>query len=84
MSDSLAPLSMGLTRQAYWSRSALPSPGDLPDPGMELRPVTFMRPKINQPTSWEKKKTHTETTSPKSLVRVEAAKKLPNLFSQSA
>ena len=54
MSDSLAPLSMGLTRQEYWRGLAFPSPGDLPDPGMELRPVTFMRPKINQPISWKK------------------------------
>ena len=31
-----APLSMGFSRQEYWSRSPCPSPGDLPDPGMEL------------------------------------------------
>ena len=30
-----APLSMGLPRQEYWSRLPFPSPGDLPDPGME-------------------------------------------------
>ena len=30
-----APLSMGLSRQAYWSGLPFPSPGDLPDPGME-------------------------------------------------
>ena len=28
-----APLSMGFCRQAYWSRSPCPPPGDLPDPG---------------------------------------------------
>ena len=28
-----APLSMGFSRQEYWS--GLPSPGDLPDPGIE-------------------------------------------------
>ena len=30
-----APLSMGFTRQEYWSGLPFPSPGDLPDPGME-------------------------------------------------
>ena len=29
-----APLSMGFSRQEYWSRLPFPSPGDLPDPGM--------------------------------------------------
>ena len=32
-----APLSMGFSRQEYWSGVPLPSPGDLPDPGMEPR-----------------------------------------------
>ena len=45
MSDSLATpwtciaswasLSMGLPRQEYWSRLPFPSPGDLPNPGIE-------------------------------------------------
>ena len=30
-----APLSMGFSRQEYWSGLPFPSPGDLPDPGME-------------------------------------------------
>ena len=29
------PLSMGFSRQEYWSRLPFPSSGDLPDPGME-------------------------------------------------
>ena len=29
------PLSMGFSRQEYWSRLSFPSPGDLPDPGIE-------------------------------------------------
>ena len=45
MSDSVtpwttafqAPLSMGLPRQEYWNELPFPSPGDLPDPGIELR-----------------------------------------------
>ena len=31
-----APLSMGFPRQEYWSRVPLPSPGDLPDLGLQL------------------------------------------------
>jgi len=30
-----APLSMGFSRQECWSGSPFPSPGDLPDPGIE-------------------------------------------------
>ena len=30
-----AALSMGLSRQEYWSRLPFPTPGDLPDPGIE-------------------------------------------------
>ena len=32
-----APQSMGFSRQEYWSELPFPSPGDLPDPGIELR-----------------------------------------------
>ena len=31
------PLSMGFSRQEYWSGLQFPSPGDLPNPGIELR-----------------------------------------------
>ena len=47
MSDSLqpnglyvahqAPLSMGISRQEYWSGLPFPSPGDLPKPGVKPR-----------------------------------------------
>ena len=46
MSDSLlsfeleahqAPLSIGFPRQEYWSGLPFPSPGNLPDPEIELR-----------------------------------------------
>ena len=30
-----APPSMGFSRQEYWSGLPFPSPGDLPDPGIE-------------------------------------------------
>ena len=36
-----APLSMEFSRQAYWSRVPLPSPGDLPNPGIESRSPTL-------------------------------------------
>jgi len=30
-----APLSMGFSREEYWSGLPFPSPGDFPDPGIE-------------------------------------------------
>ena len=35
-----APLSMGFSRQDYWSRLPCPAPGDLPNPGIE--PASFL------------------------------------------
>ena len=35
--DYQTSLSMELSRQEYWSELPAPSPGDLPDPGIELR-----------------------------------------------
>ena len=32
-----SPLSMEFSRQEYWSGLPFPSPGDLPDPGIEPR-----------------------------------------------
>ena len=32
-----APLSMQFSRQDYWSGLPIPSPGDLPNPGIEVR-----------------------------------------------
>ena len=37
-----APLTMGFPRQIYWSGLPFPSPGDLPDPGIE--PMSLMFP----------------------------------------
>ena len=34
------PLSMGPSRQEYWSRLPCPPPGDLPDPGIEPESLT--------------------------------------------
>ena len=35
------PLSMGFSRQEYWSGLPFPSPGDLPDPGIEPGHLSF-------------------------------------------
>ena len=64
MSDSVtlwtivhkAPLSMGFSRQEYWSGLPLPPPGDLPDPGIE--PMSFISPALagrffTTNTTWE-------------------------------
>ena len=37
-----APLSMGFSRQDYWSELPCPSPGDLPDTGIE--PISLVSP----------------------------------------
>ena len=37
-----APLSMGFSRQEYWKGLPFPSPGDLPNPGIE--PAALMPP----------------------------------------
>ena len=36
-----APLCMGFSKQEYWSGLPFPSPGDLPDPGIELESLTL-------------------------------------------
>ena len=38
-----APLSMGFSRQEHWSVLPFHSPGDLPDPGIELRSPTLKK-----------------------------------------
>ena len=39
-----APLSVGFSRQEYWSGLPFPSPGDFPDPGIEL--MSLMSPAL--------------------------------------
>ena len=39
-----APLSMGFSRQEYWSGLPCPPPGDLPDPG--IKPASLMSPAL--------------------------------------
>ena len=50
------PLSMGFSRQEYWSGLPCPPPGDLPDPGIE--PESLMYPLLagrflTTSTTWE-------------------------------
>ena len=40
------PLSMGFPRQEYWSGLSFPSPGDLPEPGIE--PVSLGSPVLQE------------------------------------
>ena len=52
-----APLSMGFSRQEYWSGLPFPSPGDLPDPGIEptsseLSRRFFTTKPPGKPTCW--------------------------------
>ena len=37
-----APLSMGFSRQEYWSGLPCPTPGDLPNPGIKSMSLTFL------------------------------------------
>ena len=39
-----APLSVGFSRQEYWSRVPFPTRGDLPDPGIE--PISLESPAL--------------------------------------
>ena len=59
MSDSVtpwtvghqAPLSMGFSRQEYWSGLPFPTPGDLPNPGIEPRSPALWADSL--PTDYE-------------------------------
>jgi len=51
-----APLSMGFSKQEYWSGLPCPPPGDLPNPGTE--PTSLMSPAlagrfVTTSTTWE-------------------------------
>ena len=48
-----APLSMGFSRQEYWSGLPFPSPGDLPKPGIELESPALAGGFFTISTSWE-------------------------------
>ena len=57
-----APLSMGFSRQEYWSGLPCPPPGDLPDPG--IKPASLMSLALageffTTNTTWEAQNCHT-------------------------
>ena len=54
--DYQTPLSVGFSRQEYWSGLPCPPPGDLPNPGIE--PTSLMSPSLaggffTASTTWE-------------------------------
>ena len=60
-----APLSLGFSRQEYWSGLPSPSPGDLPNPGIE--PASLMSPALEgglfaTSTTWEDHNTRHSVT----------------------
>ena len=44
---SQTPLSMGFPRQEYWNELSFPSPGDLPNPGIEPQSLASPALKVN-------------------------------------
>ena len=52
-----APLSMGLSKQEYWSGLSFPSPGDLPDPGIEPRSPALQADSLQAEPQWKPKNT---------------------------
>ena len=48
-----APLSMGLFRQEYWSGLPYPSPGDLPDPGIEPGSPALQADSLRSEPPWK-------------------------------
>ena len=48
-----APLSMGFPRQEYWSGLPFPSPGDVPNPGIEPASPTLAGRFFTTSTTWE-------------------------------
>ena len=48
-----APLSMGFSKQEYWSGLPFPSPGDLPDPGIETAPPELAGRFFATSATWE-------------------------------
>ena len=44
---------MGFSRQEYWSGLPFPSPGDLPDPGIEPQSSLVAQMVKNPPAMWE-------------------------------
>ena len=48
-----APLSMGFSRQEYWSGLPCPPPGDLPNPGIEFGSLALAGGFFTTSATWE-------------------------------
>ena len=48
-----APPSMGFSSQEYWSGLPVPSPGDLPDPGIEPRSPALWADALTSEPPWK-------------------------------
>ena len=60
-----APPSMGFSRYEYWSEVPFPSPGDLPDPGIEPRSPAFQADALtSEPPGNDMATNSTRPTSP--------------------
>ena len=57
-----APQSMGFSRQAYWSGLPFPSPGELPNPGIEPRSLAFQADSFPAELSGHPKNSKTGTS----------------------
>ena len=55
---------MGFSRQEYWSGLSFPSPGDLPNSGIEPRSPAFRADSLLAKLSGKPKNTHTHTAHP--------------------
>ena len=65
------PLSMGFPRQEYWSVLPFPSPGDFPDPGIELGSLTLQVDSL--PAKLDERNTRQESSAVtcKNMVKLE-------------
>ena len=63
-----APPSMGFSRQEYWSGLPFPSPGHLPDPGIEPRSPTLQADALTSERPGKPEQTRDITKNP--LVRI--------------
>ena len=50
---TVAPLAMVFSRQKYWSGLPFPSPGDLPDPGIEPMTSALAGRFLTSSGTWE-------------------------------
>ena len=72
-----APLSVGFSRQEYWNGLPFPSPGDLPNPGIEPRYPTLQADAL--PFEPPGKLSHQETKIP-AIMAILFSQEKPNTY----